>query len=89
MANNDERDKFLSEAMGISAGWQGPGGCLWWGFPLFCGWSGFGALMAFLDGEMSDSELADMLYTLAMDGCIQDLPDRVANYAYDFLKNRA
>ena len=52
----------------------------------FSTWEGFGKLLTYLDGEMSDKEIADMLYNLTIDGCVQNLPDKIANYIY--LKDR-
>lgn len=55
----------------------------------FSTWEGFGKLIAFLDNEWSDEEIADMLYKIAKDGCVTTLPDKAANYVYDLLTTKA
>ena len=84
-----ERDKFLAKEMGLH----------WYDVQEeayrqrrrntdFSTWRGFGKLMQFMDNEFSDEEIADMLYRCAKDGCVTNLPNKVANAVYEFLKGR-
>ena len=48
----------------------------------FSTWEGFGKLVTYLDGEISDTEIAELLHKLTVDGCVQNLPDKLANHIY-------